>query len=126
MTISHLELLNKNKFSKQLSYLANRLKNKRIVIYGAGQFFQTIADNYDLSVLNIVAISDRNIDEEGVLLGYPSCPLSRICNYAPDYILVGSWNYIDIIEKLEVQFDNIPIFPLVKKNVTQIWKEVWG
>ena len=48
-----------NKFSKRFKALENKFKNKKIVIYGAGQLFQTIIKKYDLSKLNIVVIFDK-------------------------------------------------------------------
>ena len=42
-----------NNFDKQFEKLIKRLKNKTVVIYGAGKMFQEIQNNYDLSKLNI-------------------------------------------------------------------------
>ncbi len=127
MTISHLSFLKKNNFEKQLTRLEKKLKDKRIVIYGIGSFFQTIATNYNLKNLNIVAVSDRTISENSSLLGYPSCPFSSIKDYTPDYILVGTLNYIYIIEELEKKLGkNIPIYPLAKKGIVELWEEIWG
>jgi ABC-type Fe3+-hydroxamate transport system substrate-binding protein len=126
MTEQYLGLLEGNNYSKQLNRLEKKLKNKRVVIYGIGEFFQTIMRHYDLSKLNIVALSDRNISEQGSFLGYKTCSPSNILEYKPDYILVGTFNYINVIEYLESLYPDVKIFPLMKKSAGQIWKEVWS
>ena len=45
-------------FEKHLKYLEKKLKNKTIMLYGAGAFIETIKKYYDLSNLNIIGISD--------------------------------------------------------------------
>ena len=54
-------------FDNYLKYLKSKLKNKRILIYGAGLLFQTIYSNYDLSNLNIVGISDMSFSAKSEL-----------------------------------------------------------
>ena len=44
---------------RQINKLARKYKNKKIVIYGAGEYFQILKNNFDLSNLNIVGIADK-------------------------------------------------------------------
>ena len=44
---------------KQIDKLSKKLKNKKLVIYGAGDFAKVLFENYDLSKLNILAVSDK-------------------------------------------------------------------
>lgn len=56
-----LSYFNEVKAQKQINKLAAKYKDKRIVIYRAGEYFQTLANNFDLSSLNIIGISDKNL-----------------------------------------------------------------
>lgn len=124
---SHIEYLKKIKFEKRLKQLEKKLKNKRVAIYGAGAFFQDLCKCYNLQNLNIVAISDRSFNEKGTFMGFTSCPISEITSFSPDYILVGTINFVQIIEDLEQQFDkSIKIRPLIKKPFIDLWKEIWN
>ena len=49
---------------KKINKLADKYKNKKIVLYGAGQFAYDIFQNYDLSRLNIIAITDKKFEKE--------------------------------------------------------------
>ena len=126
---AYLEKIN---FQKRLDTLAKKLKDKKIVIYGTGLFFQTLIKNYDLSVLNIVALSDKkfsNHEENETFLGYKVCAPMEIVDLAPDYVLVGTIKFIDIIEDLEettLVNTGIKVRPLIKKTFRELWKEIWG
>ncbi len=45
---------------KTLPKLVKKLKNKKVVIYGTGSFFQCIKKYYDITGFNMVGIADRN------------------------------------------------------------------
>ena len=47
---------------RQINKLARKYKNKKIVIYGAGEYFQILKNNFDLSKLNIVGIADKKFE----------------------------------------------------------------
>lgn len=49
---------------EKIDKLAKKYKNKRIVLYGAGQFSQCIFENYDLSKLNIVGVADKIFEDD--------------------------------------------------------------
>lgn len=125
------EYLLKNNFEKYLHKLKKKLKNKSIVIYGSGVLFQYIQENFDLSALNIIGISDMKFlpEQEGEdFLGYKIIPKSKLKEYAPDVILVATLYYIEIIEDFEINIFPDPktqIYPLVKKNFWDLIKEIW-
>lgn len=54
----YIDYLKKNNFENYLFELARKLNSKPVILYGAGMFLEAIKDNYELSGLNIVAISD--------------------------------------------------------------------
>ena len=105
---------------------------KKIIIYGTGLFFQTLIKNYDISVLNIVALSDKKFskhEENETFLGYKVCAPMEIADFKPDYVLVGTIKFIDIIEELEettLVNTSIKVRPLIKKPFRELWKEIWG
>jgi len=118
-------------FKKQLQCLNRKLKNKRIVIYGSGQLFQTICKYYDVSKLNIVAVTDGKYstqNKEQSVCGYSTILVEEIEELKPDFILVAILNYTDIVYNLEnIVYKNKPvkIMPMVQKNFFTILKEIW-
>ena len=128
----HLELLKKYKFDKQIKKLNKSLKGKSIVIYGAGTFFKKIKDNYDISNLNIIGISDLKytIEQEGQLdMGYKIIPKDKIVEYNPDVILLATLKTFTLYKtfKQDIFKDTkIKIFPLVDKPFFELLKEVFA
>ena len=119
-------------FSEYLEKIIKKFKNKKIVIYGSGSFFKYISDNFDLSKLNIIGISDMKFDasQEGQdYLGFKMIPKDKIISYKPDIVLVATLKYIGIIEDFETNlFKNtkIRVYPLARLPFWQLVKEIWG
>ena len=125
MDIELSQFLENVDFQKQFEKLQKKLKNKKVIIYGCGQLFQFINRNYDLSNLQILGVSDYKFldTEEGQdFLGYKIIPKSKIPNYKPDYTLIATLNYIDIIKNFGY---NTKLKPLVKKGLFNDLKEIW-
>lgn len=126
----HLNFLNNLKFEKQLNQLKKKYKNKKIVVYGAGQLFQVIKKHYNIEELNIVGISDNRYYDDFVeeQFGYKAVLPHQIADLAPDVVLVAVKFYINLIDDLEqgILFDTkIKIKPLVKKPFFTLLKEIW-
>lgn len=125
------DYLKKIKFGKHLESLSKKLKNKKVIIYGTGLFFQEINENYNLKKLNVIAVSDKKFQthkENECFLGYPVCSPNGIIGKNPDYILVATRYFVDIIDDLEKDFkqnQQIRIRPLVKKPFMELFKEIW-
>lgn len=125
---THLENI---KFEKNLDKLKKKLKNKTSIIYGTGSFFKYINENYDLSKLNIIGISDMKFDDndEGKdFLGYKMVPKNKIVSYKPDYVIVATLKYISIVEDFELNILNktkIKVLPLAKIPLLQLIKDIW-
>ena len=123
--------LEKNNFSKRLKYLNKITDNKKIVIYGSGLFFQTIYENYDLSKLNIIGLSDKKFlfnkyDED--VLGYKCYSIHEVEDLKPDFILVCILDPLNVIYDLKnviFKDKNITILPMVKKSFWGLIKEVY-
>ena len=119
-------------FQKQLDKLEKKYKNKKIIIYGTGLFFRTIVENYDISKLNIIGISDRKYDiydEEKSFFGYRIIHLSKIKDYNPDCILISTFNFLPVMYSFKNKiFKNtkVEIFPIADKNFVFLLREIWG
>lgn len=126
-----LESLEEYKFKKQLEKLNKKLKNKTVVIYGTGLLFQKIKENYDLSNLNIIGVSDRKYttEEEGrESFGYKIIPLEKIVDYKPDYILISTLKFLGIMDDFKnnvFKGTKIKVLPLVDKPFLTLLKEIF-
>lgn len=94
MSSEFLSILQTAKFDKQIEKMAKKYKNKKIVIYGAGQFFQCIKNNYDLSSLNIIAVSDKKFMKRRELtydenIGFNTISPESIVDLEPDIVLIA-------------------------------------
>jgi hypothetical protein len=92
-----LEELNDLKLQKKIDKLVKKYKNKKVILYGAGSYFDVILENFDLSGLNIIGISDKKFhseitDYKGFKAFSPkdikkqNPALVIICNYNPEIV----------------------------------------
>ena len=86
------------KYEKQFIKLKKKYKNKKIILYGASLYFQTIQKHYDLSELNIIAIADKkfsnpNADTD---VGFKKISPLEIANLKPDIVLLTVYDDFDI------------------------------
>lgn len=128
--LDHLEYFNDVNAQKQIDKLAKKYKNKRLVIYGAGIYFQLLMNNFDLSKLNIVGIADKKFEYNKDSNNTPYIALSpeelNEVNY--DVILVAVYNHIQIIEFLKFRLlingknHNKRICQFIKPTLTYFFK----
>ena len=59
--VEYLEAVNEQ---KHINNLTKKLKNKKVLLYGAGMVAEVLIDKYDLSGLNIVGISDKKFEKD--------------------------------------------------------------
>ena len=92
---------NTENYEEKLNKLSKKYKNKKIVLYGAGIYFQNIKQNYDLSKLNIAAVSDRKF--EGIqtpvfdeTTGYNVIAPEKIYTLKPDIVIIMTLETIQI------------------------------
>ena len=80
--MSFEEQLQEINAQKKIDKLAKKLKNKKVLIYGAGEYSTAIFNNYDLSKINIVAIVDKIFEQNnnGEVFGYKSLAPREIKN----------------------------------------------
>ncbi len=127
---TNLNYLYKHNFDKTLPKLLKRLKNKKVVFYGAGVYLELIKKYFDLSSLNVIAISDKKFEnmEESEFLGYKTCSPDKIKALNPDYVIITTKFYINIFEYLNddlLKGTKIKIKPLVRKSFWTLVKEIW-
>lgn len=119
-------LLDRTNFRKRLK----KLKGKKIVVYGAGLFFQYIERHYELSELNILAISDRRFEYslEKEFLGYKCVLASEIKELNPDIVVVATVRFVEIVENLThkvLKHTKIPVEPIHTLPLIELAREVW-
>ena len=93
-----LEYFEKNNIQKYIDNLAKKFMGKKVLLYGYGLVTRILLENYDLSKLNIVAISDRK---------FLGCDIKQVQNFelvSPNKIKLCDYDLILISLK---QFDNI-------------------
>lgn len=106
-----LSYFKKVKAQKQINKLSKKYKNKRIVIYGAGEYFRILKENFDLSKLNIVGIADKKFetDKNTNFTEYIAITPDELKTFDCDIILVALYDDVTVYNYLEKEL-------LVKKE----------
>lgn len=124
----NLNYLYKFKFDKTLQKLIKQMRGQRVILYGAGSFLELANKYFDLKDLNVIAIADKrfsNHKKDEKFLGWNVCSIDEIEELNPDYILVSTKFYLDIIYALKTnKFQNMKFKPLVEKDFFTLLKEV--
>ena len=126
----NLNYLYKFHFDKTLPKLVKKLKNKKVMFYGAGAYLELIKKYFDISGLNIIGIADKrfcNHKDDEEFLGYKVYSPDKIKDINPDYVVVATKMYVSIIEDLyynTLKDTKIKIKPLVKKDFFTLLKEI--
>ena len=90
------EFFEKYDAQAKIDKLARRYKNRKIVLYGAGQYATILFANYDLSKLNIVAVADlkyENSQIERKFFGLDCIAPNEIKDCDCDLILISNFDY---------------------------------
>lgn len=120
------------KAQKQIDKLAKKYKKKKIAIYGAGQFCRILFDNYDLSKLNIVAVSDRSFVDEANrnFYGLNCITPTELKEVDCDVILIGAYDAFSMHDFLEDELlincknSNTKIRPFIRETFCYLIKEL--
>lgn len=90
-------------YKKIYDVLCKKYKNKKVVLYGAGKFFEFIKDNFDLSKFNIIAVSDLKFNEfdspkhlENI--GFKVITPHKIHTLKPDIVIICTEKLIPIMK----------------------------
>lgn len=117
------------KAQDKINKLAKRYKNKRIAIYGAGQFAHAIFENYDLSGLNIVAVADLRFEDisQRQFFGYNCITPKELGHINCDLILVANFDYSQFLTILDDHIlyltpnQNIEVRPLIRPTFRDLF-----
>ena len=89
---------------KQINKLAKKYKNKKIVIYGAGEYFKLLKNNFDINNLNIVGIADKKFEtKKEDVYGYQTIAAEELKTFDYDVILVALYDDVSLCDYLEYQ-----------------------
>lgn len=88
---------------RQINHLAKKYNNKKIVLYGAGEYAQVLMSNYDLSKLNIVGICDKKFEASRDLntTHYKALIPEELKEYNYDVILTALYDDSSLCDFLE-------------------------
>jgi len=92
-----LKYLEEIKFQKRVDQLLKKYKNKKVMIYGAGVFFDTIWENYNLKSLDIIGISDIKFDDNGEYKGFKTFAPESIKSQNSDVVILMLYQS-DVVE----------------------------
>ena len=110
----------------KIDNLVKKYKDKKIVLYGAGQFCDDIFQNYDLSGLNIIAIADKKFadSDNNSFYNLKCIAPNEIQNLDFDIVLISNQDYhyfYPIVSDILLQCGKKKkIFPLIK-TTRQKW-----
>lgn len=117
---------------KQIDKLVKKYKDKKIVIYGAGEYYQVLQDNFDLSELNIAGISDKKFEKnkDANPSIYKALTPQELKEYDFDILLVALYDDSSVCDDLTynllmdtVNEDN-PVIPIIRPKYTNLLQTI--
>ena len=119
---------------RQINKLARKYKNKKIVIYGAGEYFQILKNNFDLSNLNIVGIADKKFEtsKDSNPTQYLALAQEELKEFDLDVILVALYDDTSLCDYLEYQLlintenEGKPVRSIVEPTILYTIKVLLG
>lgn len=114
------QYIEESDYKKQLKNLEKKLKNKKAIVYGTGLLFELLSQKYDLSNLNIIGVADRKFTaNDKNYMGYRVISVDKVPSEKPDYLLVATLKYLNLIRILENETykgEKFRIIPLLEKR----------
>lgn len=100
-----LDYFKKINTQQQINKLTKKYSNKKIVIYGAGEYFQILYNNFNLSKLNIVGISDKKFEtsKDANFTTYKSLTPKELKEFDYDLILIALFDDTRVRNYLECE-----------------------
>ncbi|OLA93978.1 MAG: hypothetical protein BHW64_05690 [Candidatus Melainabacteria bacterium LEY3_CP_29_8] len=109
----YLTFVNEQRY---IDKLAKKYNNKKILIYGTGTIAEHIFDNYDLSKLNIIAVSDKKYTIRSTYKGYLAVSPDEIKDLNPDIILFTLYSNKPVKDYLKKQNIDVIYKDLIKRE----------
>lgn len=100
---------------KYINKLVKKYRNKKILIYGTGTIADILFNNYDLSGLEITAVSDKKYSQAAKYKNYPAIPAEQIKEYNPEVILFTLYREKEAVKMLRSLGINSKMESLIKR-----------
>ena len=121
-----------NNIEKQVKKLAKKCKNKKVVLYGAGEFFYIIKDMCDLSCFNVVGICDLKFttNPEMNKTDYKTLVPNDLKTEEYDAIILTLYNDLYILPHVEKAIKesknkNKDIYPIMTPTISYLFKKLF-
>ncbi len=121
----------KNNFNiqRKIDNLSKKYKNKKTVLYKAGELTDYIFKNFDTSKLNIIAIADEKFLKENIknYFNIKTLTLNELKYIDYDVILISDFDYEASVKYLDERIlygsknANIEIRPFISLNFSEIF-----
>ncbi len=122
-----------NNIEKQVKKLVKKCKNKKVVLYGAGEFFYIIKDLCDLSGFNVVGICDLKFttNPETNKTDYKTMVPNDLKTEDYDAIVITLYNDLIVLPHIEKAIKetknrNKDIYPIMTPTVGYLFKKLFG
>ena len=124
--------LEENNVQKQVKKLAKKCKNKRVVFYGAGEFFYLIKEACDLNEFNVVGICDLKFttNPETNKTEYKTLIPENLKTEDYDAIIFTLYNDLQVLPHVEKTIKtsknkNTDIYPIMTPTIKYLFKRLF-
>lgn len=124
--------LEENHTEKQVKKLAKKCKKKKVIFYGAGEFFYIIRDNYDLSGFDVAGICDLKFttNPETNKTDYKTLVPNDLKTADYDAIIITLYNDLYILQHIEKVINNsknknVDIYPIMTPEISYLFKKLF-
>jgi len=124
--------LEENNISKQVEKLAKKCKNKRVLLYGAGEFFYIIKEICDLTKFNITGICDLKFttNPETNKTEYKTLIPENLKTEDYDAIVITLYNDLQVLPHIEKVIENsknknADIYPIMTPTIKYLLKQLF-
>lgn len=126
MNKNELHYLKDINFQSKLEKLNIQLKDKKVVLYGAGALFETAIEKYDFTKLNIIAISDKKFETEDcpTYCGFKTVLPEKILELKPDVILLSVKRYKQLYVPFTLKYVDCEILILFENNCNSFYEKM--
>ncbi len=124
--------LEENDISKQIKKLAKKCRGRKVVFYGAGEFFYLIKDNNDLSDFDVVGIADLKFctNPEENKTEYKTMIPNDLKTESYDVIIITLYNDLQVLPHIEkiikgTKNHNADLYPIMTPKISYLWKKLF-
>ena len=124
--------LEENNVQKQVKKLAKKCKNKRVVFYGAGEFFYLIQEACDLNEFNVVGICDLKFttNPETNKTEYKTLIPENLKTEDYDAIIFTLYNDLQVLPHVEKTIKtsknkNADIYPIMTPTIKYLFNRLF-